>query len=77
MRVDRPAIDANYKVVPRFNWDVLILVAEDLETEGFGICARVQGLSIRVKAGNKSIQSSKHCEALSYRLIPGLKMIVH
>ena len=39
--VNRPAIDTDDEVVPGLDWNIFVLIAEDLETSGLGICTRI------------------------------------
>jgi hypothetical protein len=52
------AINTNYKVEPGLNGQLCILVPQDLEAKGTMV--RALGRGIRVKAGNKTVQSIEH-----------------
>ena len=53
------AIDANDEVVPRFNGDFEVLVAQDLETIWRAIPGAL-GRTFRIEARDEAIQRSKH-----------------
>ena len=55
------AIDAYDEVVPGFNGDVLIFIAEDLKTGCCCLIARGFRGAFGVKARNEAIKGAKHC----------------
>lgn len=54
------AIDANYEIVPRLNWNVQVLVAKHLEAIcGMGV-SRALRWTIGIKPGYEAVESPEH-----------------